>query len=173
MRGGVLLLVGLGLLFVQSSLFWVLGWVPFSGFTPSLILPMLVYMGVHEFSLSKGALIGFVLGYVLDLLASAPVGLFTFVSVATFVLARAAGVRLAVQHFITQVPLAFAFSVVQSVMVLVLLAIFDANPHGARQMIALVVPHAVGTALVSPIIFRLTAKLHHTRGASLRMDRMQ
>jgi len=130
-------------------------------------------MGVHEFSLSRGAAIATVVGYGLDLLASAPVGLFTFVSVATFVLARAAGVRLAVQHIITQVPLAFVFSLLQSAMVLVLLAIFDANPHGVRQMVALVLPHAISTALFSPIVFRIAAKLHHTTGVPLRTDRTQ
>jgi len=171
MRNTVLLLAGLGLLFLQSSLFRILGWIPLPGISPSLILPLLVFMGVHEFSLSRGAAIACVLGYGLDLLASAPVGLFTFVSVATFVLARAAGVRLAAQHIITQVLLSFGFSVLQSVMVLVLLAIFDANPHGARQMLALVVPHAIGTAIVSPLVFRLAARLHAVQGASAHTER--
>jgi rod shape-determining protein MreD len=111
------------------------------------------------------------MGYGLDLLAAAPVGLFTFVSVATFVLARAAGVRLAAQHIITQVPLAFVFSLVQSVMVLVLLAIFGANPHGAREMLSLVLPHAIGTALFSPIVFRIASKLHQTVGVPPRAER--
>ncbi|HQF23559.1 MAG TPA: hypothetical protein PL065_08850, partial [Polyangiaceae bacterium] len=146
MRNTILLLMGLSLLFIQSSMFWLLGWVPVSGLTPSLILPLIVFMGVHEYSLARGAALACVMGYGLDLLAAAPVGLFTFVSVATFVLARAAGVRLAAQHIITQVPLAFVFSLVQSVMVLVLLAIFGANPHGAREMLSLVLPHAIGTA---------------------------
>ena len=171
MRTVVTLLLGIVLLLVQSSLFWLLGWIPLSGISPSLILPLLVFMGVHEFSLARGAGIACVIGYVLDLLASAPVGLFTFVSVATFVLARAAGVRLAAQHIVTQVPLAFAFSVLQSVMVLVLLAIFDANPHGVRQMVALVLPHAIGTALFSPIIFRIAAKLLQPANTSLSTDK--
>jgi len=174
MRNTALLVVGLGLLFVQSVLFWLIGWLPLSGITPSLILPLIVFMGVHEYSLSRGAALACVLGYGLDLLASAPVGLFTFVSVATFVLARAAGVRLAAQHIITQVPLAFVFSVVQSVMVLVLLAIFGRNPHGAREMATLVLPHALGTALFSPIVFRIAGKLHQaTTGSTPRAERAQ
>lgn len=171
MRNTVLLLMGLSLLFIQSSMFWLLGWVPVSGLTPSLILPLIVFMGVHEYSLARGAALACVMGYGLDLLAAAPVGLFTFVSVATFVLARAAGVRLAAQHIITQVPLAFVFSLVQSVMVLVLLAIFGANPHGAREMLSLVLPHAIGTALFSPIVFRIASKLHQTVGVPPRAER--
>lgn len=173
MRNTALLVVGLGLLFIQSVMFWLIGWISVSGVTPSLILPLIVFMGVHEFSLSRGAALACVLGYGLDLLASAPVGLFTFVSVATFVLARAAGVRLAAQHIITQVPLAFVFSVLQSIMVLVLLAIFGRNPHGAREMLTLVLPHAIGTALLSPVVFRLAAKVDQMTGSPPRAERAQ
>ncbi len=164
MRNTAFLSLGVGLLLLQSAAFWFLGSLPWSGFTPSLTLPLIVFMGTHEYSLSRGAALACVLGYGLDLLASAPVGLFTFVSVATFVLARAAGVRLAAQHIITQAPLAFAFSVAQSVMALVLLAIFGRNPHGAREMVALVLPHATSTAVVSPIVFALANRVHSITG---------
>lgn len=165
MRNTAFLALGVGLLLVQSVAFWFLDFIPWSGFTPSLTLPLIVFMGTHEYSMSRGAALACVLGYGLDLLAAAPVGLFTFVSVATFVLARAAGVRLAAQHIITQAPLAFAFSVAQSVMALVLLAIFGRNPHGAREMIALVLPHAVSTAAISPLVFALATRLHAATSA--------
>ena len=38
---------GIGLLFAQSVLFWLLGSLPLSGVTPSLTLPIIVFMGVH------------------------------------------------------------------------------------------------------------------------------
>lgn len=164
MRNSAFLLTGIGLLFLQSVFFWLTGWIPLPGITPSLILPLIVFMGVHEYSLARGAALAFFFGYGMDLLASAPVGLFTFVSVATFVLARAAGVRLAAQHIITQMPLALVFSVVQSIMVLVLLAIFGKNPHGPRDMLALVLPHAISTALFSPAIFAIGARIHLATG---------
>jgi len=166
MRNTAFLSLGIGLLLVQSVVFWFLGFVPWSGFTPSLTLPLIVFMGTHEYSLSRGAALACVLGYGLDLLAAAPVGLFTFVFVATFVLARAAGVRLAAQHVITQAPLAFAFSVAQSVMALVLLAIFGRNPHGAREMISLVLPHAISTAAISPAVFSLANRVHAATASS-------
>jgi rod shape-determining protein MreD len=165
MRNSAFLATGIGLLLLQSVLFWVTRWIPLPGITPSLILPLIVFMGVHEYSLARGAALACVFGYGMDLLASAPVGLFTFVSVATFVLARAAGVRLAAQHIITQMPLAFVFSVVQSIMVLVLLAIFGRNPHGPRDMLALVLPHAVSTALLSPVTFAIANRLHQATAA--------
>ena len=64
---------------------------------PALVLPLILFMGVHEYSLARGAAVAFVLGYATDVLGIAPVGLYTFTYVATFVLARAAGVRLAAQ----------------------------------------------------------------------------
>jgi rod shape-determining protein MreD len=160
MRNTAFLGTGAALLLLQSVFYWFTGRIPVSGITPSFLLPLIVFMGVHEYSLARGAALACVLGYGLDLLSAAPVGLFTFCSVSIFVLARAAGVRLAAQHIITQVPLALAFSAIQSVMVLVLLAIFGKNPHGSRDMIALVLPQAVSTALFSPIIFGIAGKLH-------------
>ena len=91
---------------------------------PALVLPLILFMGVHEYSLARGAAVAFVLGYATDVLGIAPVGLYTFTYVATFVLARAAGVRLAAQTTWMQVLLAGAFAVLQSTMILVLLAIF-------------------------------------------------
>ena len=67
------------------------------GATPSLLLPLVVFMGVHEYSIARGAALAFTLGYLLDIFAAAPVGLFTFITVATFIVSRAAGVRLAAQ----------------------------------------------------------------------------
>ena len=160
MRNTAFLGAGLGLLFLQSVLFWVTGRIPLPGLTPSLILPLIVFMGVHEYNIARGAGLACVFGYGVDLFAAAPVGLFTFVSVATFVLARAAGVRLAAQHIIAQFPLALVFSVVQSIMVLVLLAIFGRNPHGSRDMLALVLPHAVSTAIFSPAVFAVASRIH-------------
>ena len=51
-------------------------------------------------------------------------------------------------------------------MVLVLLAIFGRNPHGAREMLTLVLPHALGTALFSPIVFHIAGKLHQATGSA-------
>lgn len=128
--------------------------------TPNLVLPLIVFTGVHEYSLVRGAALAFVLGYALDLFAAAPVGLFTCVSVCTFLLARAAGVRLAAQTVPTQLGLAFLFALTQGVLVLTLLAIFGRNPYGPRALASVLLPHAASTALFAPLIFRVAARLH-------------
>ena len=127
---------------------------------PNLILPLIVFTGVHEYSLARGAALAFVLGYALDLFAAAPVGLFTFVSVATFGLSRIAGVRLAAQTVPTQIALAFLFTLAQGVMVLVLLAFFHKDPYVARALVSRLLPVTVSTALASPIVFRIAQRIH-------------
>src|ERR1700733_11598544 len=97
MRNSAFFAAGFGLLLVQAQLFRVLGLVHLPGAVPSLVLPLILFMGVHEYSLARGAGVAFVLGYATDLIGIAPVGLYTFTYVALFLLARGAGVRLAAQ----------------------------------------------------------------------------
>ena len=87
--------VGLLLMVVQSNLHRILGHVPVAGIIPNLVLPLIVFMGVHEYSVVRGASLAFALGYAMDLFGGAPIGLFTFICVGIFVLSRAAGVRMA------------------------------------------------------------------------------
>jgi rod shape-determining protein MreD len=135
---------------------------------PALVLPVILFMGVHEYSLARGAAVAFVLGYATDVLGIAPVGLYTFTYVATFVLARAAGVRLAAQTIWMQVLLAGAFTVLQSIMVLVLLAIFGRDAWVPRSLYPLTLPHAIATAAVAPIVFRIAQAVHVATGSPIR-----
>jgi rod shape-determining protein MreD len=127
---------------------------------PALVLPLILFMGVHEYSLARGAAVAFVLGYATDVIGIAPVGLYTFTYVASFILARAAGVRLAAQTPGMQVLLVGAFAVLQSTMILVLLAIFGRDAWVPRSLYPLALPHAIATAAVAPIVFRVCQTLH-------------
>jgi len=129
---------------------------------PPLVLPLLFFMGLHEYSLARGALVAFLLGYATDVLGIAPVGLHSFTFVATFALARAAGVRLAAQTIWMQVLLAGAFAALQSTMVLVFIAIFGRDAWVPRALYPLALPHAIATAAVAPIVFRLAQYIHVT-----------
>jgi rod shape-determining protein MreD len=137
---------------------------------PALVLPLILFMGVHEYSLARGAAIAFVIGYATDVFGIAPVGLYTFTYVATFLLARAAGVRLAAQTLWTQAFLVGVFTMLQSTMVLVLLAIFGRDPWVPKCLYPLALPHAIATAAVTPLIFRLAQTLHSVSGGSPRTD---
>jgi rod shape-determining protein MreD len=137
---------------------------------PALVLPLIIFMGVHEYSLARGAAVAFVLGYVTDVLGIAPVGLYTFTYVATFVLARAAGVRLAAQTTWMQVLLAGTFTLLQSTMILVLLAIFGRDAWVPRALYPLALPHAIATAAIAPVVFAACQALHVATTASTRAE---
>ncbi len=182
MRNTAFFVAGAVLLFLQSHVFRLvamvergIGWllavvhlrtpVPgaeFSipGLVPSLVLPLIIFMGVHEYSLARGAGVVFALGYLTDLLGIAPVGLYTFTYVAIFVLARSAGVRLATQTRWMQVVLVFAFALLESVIVLVLLAIFGKDASVPRMIYPMILPHTLVTGAVSPLVFLVAQRLH-------------
>jgi rod shape-determining protein MreD len=159
-RNTAFIALGLGLLLLQENLFRVLGWVHVPGLSPSLVLPLILFMGVHEYSLARGAGVAFLLGYVSDLVGIAPVGLYTFTYVGLFLLARAAGVRLAAQTVMMQIVLALAFTLVHCVMILVLLAIFGRDAYVPRALYPMILPHVFATAAIAPIIFHLAQRLH-------------
>ena len=152
--------VGLVLSLVQSNLFRVLSYAHIPGLVPSLVLPRVVFMGVSEYALARGAAIAFVLGYATDLLGIAPIGLYTFTYVALFVLSRAAGSRLAAQTALMQLVLGTGFAFVQSLMVLVLIAIFGKDPYVPRSLYSQAMPHVLATGVVSPLLFRLARRVH-------------
>ena len=154
MRNTAFFAAGFGLLLVQAQLFRVLGLVHLPGAVPSLVLPLILFMGVHEYSLARGAGVAFVLGYATDLIGIAPVGLYTFTYVALFLLARGAGVRLAAQTTWMQVVLALAFTLVHSVMLLMLLAVFGRDAWVPRALYPLILPHVLVTGAVAPLVFR-------------------
>ncbi len=162
--------VGLMLSLIQSNLFRLLAALHIPGFVPSLVLPLVVFMGVSEYGLARGAAIAFVLGYATDLMGIAPIGLYTFTYVALFVMARAAGSRLAAQTALMQLVLGLGFAFVQSLMILVLMAIFGREPYVPRALYPLALPHVIATGLVSPLLFRLARRVHvaTTRTATAR-----
>jgi len=174
MRNTAFLALGLGLILLQSNLFRVIGYLvtlqtqllgafwdgTLAGITPSLLLPLIIFMGVHEYSMARGAALSFAMGYLLDVFAAAPLGLYTFTSVAIFVVSRVAGVRLAAQTVLTKVALAFAFSLLEGLIIVILTAIFGGDAARPRALAALVMPHAFTTALFAPLVFSLAQRIH-------------
>ncbi len=160
--------LGVSILFIllQSNLFRVMGPLEtllgprlIHGLTPSLVLPLIIYLGVHELSMPKGALLAFGLGYAQDILSGAPVGLFTFVSVTIWWLSRVAGVRLTAQTALPRMTLALIFAMVQSAIVLILLAVFGNDSQRPVEIATMVVPQALSTALCAPLMFRVAQRL--------------
>ena len=165
--GALLLLVQSNMFRLTSALLHLIGWIVRAGhdlnvpgLVPSLVLPLILFMGVREYSLVRGACVAFALGYLTDLFGVAPIGLYTSTYVALYILARAAGVRLAAQTMLMQVGLALAFTLVHSVMILVLLAIFGRDAWVPRTLYPLTLPHVLATGAVAPIVFRIAQRIH-------------
>jgi rod shape-determining protein MreD len=137
---------------------------------PSLLLPLVVFLGVHEHSMVRGAVLAFVLGHTLDLLGAEPVWLFTFVYVSIWWLSRLAGVRLTAQTVLPRVLLGFVFAVVEGGLVLILLVVFGSDTQRPVEIARVLLPRAISTALFAPMVFRVAQRLHQSsappRGAS-------
>lgn len=160
MRNAAFMAVAIVLILLQANLYRVLGVFDVHGATPSLVLPLVIFLGVHEPGMARGALLAFGIGYALDLSSGAPVGLFTFIFVAIWWLSRVAGVRLTAQTALTRMALAFGFSAVETGMVLILLAIFGSDTRRPLEIGTVLVPRALATALFAPFVFRLAQRLH-------------
>lgn len=123
MKNVVHLAFGLALLVVQGA---IASFVPLHPFAPCLLLPIVLYLGVDpDVELLRGVALAFVLGYFGDEIGGVPTGLTTFVLVATFLATRGAGIRLLLRGVPFQIGLTFAVSMLASVTMLALRAIFQ------------------------------------------------
>ena len=123
MKNVVHLAFGLALLVAQAA---IATFLPLHPFAPCLLLPIVIYLGVDpDVEMLRGVAISFVLGYFGDEIAGVPTGLTTFVLVATFLATRGAGIRLVLRGAPFQMGLAFGVSIVTSVTMLALRAIFQ------------------------------------------------
>lgn len=129
------------------------------GVTPSLVLPLVVYLGVHEQSMARGALLSFGLGWALDILGGGPSFLFRFTMVAIWWTYRAASSRVSTQSAMMRIPLAFSAAMIESAIVLTLLAIFGADNRRPLEISSIVLPRAISTALFAPLLFSLAHRL--------------
>lgn len=156
MRNVALLLAGVLLLMVQTALGLALR---SSYLTPSLVLPMVLYMSVGEFSLARGVSVAFVLGYLTDLFSGGSLGLWTFTLVSVFLLARVAGLKLFLHGVVFQMVLTFVASCVAGVGMMGLLLVFDRRVLALLPALGVVASQAAATALCAPVVFRFAQAL--------------
>jgi rod shape-determining protein MreD len=153
MQSIAIVLLGFFLLVLQSTFAHL---VPFDMFIPSLSLPVILYMGLHDFNAARGALISFAIGYLMDVFAGSPMGLYTFVTVAIFLISRVAALRLFLHGWFFEILLTFLLALISSLLILFIRALFDKDFGSLLIHLEIVVSRAVATAIVSPLIFRIT-----------------
>jgi rod shape-determining protein MreD len=144
------------LLVLQGVLHHVLGneWL-----YPSLILPLILYMAVGEFSLARGASLSFVLGYLLDAFSGLPMGIFTFSMVAVFLLSRVAGLKLFLHGVVFQMLLTLAASIAVAVLIMGLHLVFLRRAVNLGTAIGLIFSQGIATAVVSPLVFAMVRRV--------------
>ena len=155
MRSVVLVGFGFLLLTGQAALATL---VPMHTFAPNLVLPIALSLGVTaDVHLVRGALICFILGYLLDAFCGNPMGLQTFVLVASFMLARAAVSRLLSHGPFFTAMFSFTMSVASLFTILALRALFekksDILTYDAWSTLQVLLQSSVVTALLAPPIF--------------------
>jgi len=161
MRNVAIVALGFVILLLQAAVSTL---VPLRWLAPNLLLPVVIYLGVtHDLGIARGAALAFVLGYLLDSFCGSPMGLQTFVMVATFLAARGAGLRLFLRGPLFQIGLTFGVGVGSGATVLALRAIFEPPapfPAGDvwQTSVSLVVP-ALVTAVFSPLVFGIVRRL--------------
>ena len=154
-------MLGFGILVFQAA---VGAMIPLEDWAPNLVLPIVIYLAVaHDVPIARGAFTAFVLGYMLDMFCGSPMGLQTFVMVATFLIARGAGVNLFMRGPLFQIAITFGFAVVAGGSILALRAIFEPPapfPLGSvtNTVVSLLAGAAV-TALVSPLAFAAARRI--------------
>lgn len=132
MRNLALIVFAFLLLVVQSALAAHISPHPW---IPNLMLPIVIYLGVQQsVHLLRGAVLAFLFGFFTDEFAGSAIGLFTFLNVALFMVARGAGIRLFLRGTLFQVGLVFITSLIVSGTVLALRAIFSRAEPFALEM---------------------------------------
>jgi rod shape-determining protein MreD len=171
MRTAAFLLVGIVLILIQGTAYRflvALDGLKFGAFdagallhgaTPSLVLPFVVFLGVHEPSMARGSLLSFGLGWAVDILGGGPAFLFRFTMVAIWWICRAASARVSTQSTVMRIPLAFFASLIESAIILTLLAIFGADNRRPLEISSIVLPRAISTAIFAPLVFSLAHRL--------------
>jgi rod shape-determining protein MreD len=146
--------VGFGfiLLVIQSTFAHM---VPLDFIVPNGAMAIVLYMGLHDYDSGHGAVISFILGYMMDAFAGSPIGLFTFVSVAVFFVSKVASLRLFLQNVIFETILVFFLVLVAGGVILSIRALFDQDFGGLLSHIKIVVLRSGATAVVAPAVFRV------------------
>jgi rod shape-determining protein MreD len=134
-------------------------WLPLGGAIPDLLLIICVYLGLHQHSVG-GALGAFLLGYAQDSFSGSAVGLNAFAMSLVFTLVYLTSRRLWVDNTVSKVVLVFLASVIKTLVVVLLLAIFLSTDGVWTTLTRHLAIESTVVALLSPLVFSLLA---HTR----------
>jgi rod shape-determining protein MreD len=125
--------------------------------TPDLLLIMCVYLGLHQHTVG-GAIGAFSLGYLQDTFSGSVAGLNAFGMCLVFTMVYLTSRRLWVDNTVSKVAVVFLASVLKTVAILVLVALFMSAEGLWRTMLSYLPIEAGLAALLSPAVFAVLAR---------------
>lgn len=160
-QGVVWFLAGACLLVMQAALAAIF---TIYAVTPYVTLPLVIFLGTsHDVRVVPAAVISFLLGYLVDIFSGSPIGLHTFIFVATSFIVRGLGLRLFSRGIGFQMLLTFLVSIVALSATIALRTIFEPPiPLRAEKLwlsLGVLFGSSTSTALLSPFIFTLAHRL--------------
>jgi cell shape-determining protein MreD len=160
-RNLVIIAVGLGLAALESLIDQLL---PLEHLTPDLVLPLVLYMGLAGVNAARGSAIAFVLGYFVDATQpGSPICLHMFLLVCLFLLSRLVTSRLLLAGTAFHVLLAFTGSLVASLIIVGLRAIFEQRVGGLESLALVASTRAAATAVATPLVFAVARRIEARR----------
>ena len=125
--------------------------------TPDLLLIMCVYLGLHQHSVG-GAVGAFLLGYLQDTFSGSVVGLNAFGMSLVFTVVYLTSRRLWVDNTISKFVVVFLASVLKTVAILALAALFMSVGGWRQAVLGYLLIEAVLAAMLSPAVFAVLAQ---------------
>lgn len=156
MKDALVIITGFLLIALQGVIHY---WVPVHIFVPDLVIPFILYIGIIDFGTARGAALAFVLGYVLDANSVSPVGVHLFVIPATYLLYRFIHHKLLLSGTIFQIAMTFAATLTASLLVVGMRTLFERSFLSWSAVLMTIPFHSLATALFSPVVFWLGAKI--------------
>ena len=169
MRGVALFLLGFLMLGFESPL---LHLADVQWYAPDVVLVMVLYLGLSS-RFESGLVIALALGLLKDgFCLAAPVGVFTEITVLTYLAARLLSRRVDLGSSVPLMATTAAASLVSSGLFLVLEAVFHRSSSDYGQIVRFALPLALATMLFAPILFGLLERArryfdNHGRGRYL------
>ena len=132
--------------------------------TPDLLLIMCVYLGLHQHTVG-GALGAFSLGYLQDAFSGSVAGLNAFGMCLVFTVVYLTSRRLWVDNTISKIAVVFLASVLKTIAILALVAVFMSIDGLWRTMLSYLVIEAMLAAILSPAVFAVLARTQQLQAA--------
>jgi rod shape-determining protein MreD len=155
MRAGILFaLFAIAALLLQTTL---LPLASIGRATPDLLLIMCVYLGLHQHTMG-GAVGAFFLGYLQDTFSGSVLGLNAFGMCLVFTIVYLTSRRLWVDNAISKVVVVFLASVLKTLAILALVALFMSVEGLSNSVLRYLFIEAMLAAILSPAIFAILAR---------------